>query len=275
MLSKLNKNQEFSANSIWQRNLSKARDNEINVENLLDHPFKLLLEVLNGFKLLNDTDPAGLLLSLFASVGHFAGESTVRIRNHTSNLNIFLLLIGPSGSGKTKIVAPIKNSIINTIKSLGISEDQSAIMDDFTTASLSAKLAKSNVFIVTDQAEKPLLEMGFYSPSSEISASDRISGYKYYGSIPTSNDPMTYHLEISSHLSFVGATTGRLWHRLINYYAQGHQKGKILDEKSPIGLIKFKTYINFLCYVYRKKCFLYQFKLQNDHCSQVWFSISF
>ncbi|CAF3295588.1 unnamed protein product, partial [Rotaria sp. Silwood2] len=179
MLSKLNKNQEFSANSIWQRNLSKARDNEINVENLLDRPFKLLLEVLNGFKLLNDTDPAGLLLSLFASVGHFAGESTVRIRNHTSNLNIFLLLIGPSGSGKTKIVAPIKNSIINTIKSLGISEDQSAIMDDFTTASLSAKLAKSNVFIVTDEAEKPLLEMGLYSPSSEISASDRISGYKY------------------------------------------------------------------------------------------------
>ncbi|CAF4801184.1 unnamed protein product [Rotaria sp. Silwood2] len=216
---------------MWQRNLSKARENEINVESVLDRPFKLLLEVLNGFKLLNDTDPAGLLLSLFASVGHFAGESTVRIRNHTSNLNIFLLLIGPSGSGKTKIVAPIKNSIINTIKSLGISEDQSAIMDDFTTASLSAKLAKSNVFIVTDEAEKPLLEMGLYSPSSEISASDRISGYKYYGSMPTSTDPMTYHLEISCHLSFVGATIGRLWHRLINYYAQGHQSNG-LSERS-------------------------------------------
>ncbi|CAF4812763.1 unnamed protein product, partial [Rotaria sp. Silwood2] len=100
-------------------------------------------------------------------------------------------------SGKTKIIAPIKNSIINTIKSLGISEDQSTIVDDFTTASLSAKLAKSNVFIVTDEAEKPLLEMGFYSSSSEISASDRISGCKYYGSIPTSKDTMTYHLEIS------------------------------------------------------------------------------
>ncbi|CAF3645084.1 unnamed protein product, partial [Rotaria sp. Silwood2] len=60
-----------------QRNLSKARDNEINVENVLDRPFKLLLEVLNSFKLLNDTDPAGLLLSLFGSVGHFAGEWTV------------------------------------------------------------------------------------------------------------------------------------------------------------------------------------------------------
>jgi hypothetical protein len=34
---------------------------------------------------------------------------------------------------------------------------------------------------------------------------------------------MTYHLEIGSHLSFLGATTGRLWHRLISYYAQGHQ----------------------------------------------------
>ncbi|CAF4403955.1 unnamed protein product [Rotaria sp. Silwood2] len=176
-----------------QRNLSKARDNEINVENVLDRPFKLLLEVLNSFKLLNDTDPAG--------------------------------------SGKTKIIAPIKNSIINTIKSLGISEDQSTIVDDFTTASLSAKLAKSNVFIVTDEAEKPLLEMGFYSSSSEISASDRISGCKYYGSIPTSKDTMTYHLEISSHLSFVGATTGRLWHRLINYYAQGHQSDG-LSERS-------------------------------------------
>ncbi|CAF4826703.1 unnamed protein product [Rotaria sp. Silwood2] len=97
---------------------------------------------------------------------------------------------------------------MNTIKSLGISEGQSTIVDDFTAASLSAKLAKSNVFIVTDEAEKPLLEMGFYSPSSEINATDGISGCKYYGSVPTSKDTMTYHLENSSHLSFVGATTG-------------------------------------------------------------------
>lgn len=109
------------------------------------------------------------------------------------------------------------------INSLGISEETAGIVDDFTTPSLSAKLAKSNVFVVTDEAEKPLLEMGFYSPLSEISASDRISGCKFYGNIPTSKDTMSYHLEISSHLSFLGATTGRLWHRLINYYAQGHQ----------------------------------------------------
>ncbi|CAF3275635.1 unnamed protein product [Rotaria sp. Silwood2] len=157
----------------------------------------------------------------------FVGATTGRLWHRLINY----YAQGHQSSGKTKIVAPIKNSIINTIKSLGISEDQSAIMDDFTTASLSAKLAKSNVFIVTDEAEKPLLEMGLYSPSSEISASDRISGYKYYGSMPTSTDPMTYHLEISCHLSFVGATIGRLWHRLINYYAQGHQSNG-LSERS-------------------------------------------
>lgn len=109
------------------------------------------------------------------------------------------------------------------IKSLNIPEDATGLVDDFTTASLSAKLAKSNVFIMADEAEKPLLEMGFYSPLSEGSASDRISGCKFYGSIPTTKDTMTYHLQIASHLSFLGATTGRLWHRLINYYIQGHQ----------------------------------------------------
>ncbi|CAF3978277.1 unnamed protein product, partial [Rotaria sordida] len=223
MSSKINKNQEYSANCTWQRNLSDARDIRINVENIFDSSFQLLLDVLNSFKSLNDTDPAGLLLSLFTCVGHFSGDSVVRITNHVSNLNIFLLLIGPSGSGKSKIIAPIKTSIINTIKALGISDDEAGIVDDFTTASLSAKLAKSNVFVVTDEAEKPLLEMGFYSPLSEVSASDRISGCKFYGSIPTSKDTMTYHLEIASHLSFVGATTGRLWHRLIHYYSQGHQ----------------------------------------------------
>jgi len=106
---------------------------------------------------------------------------------------------------------------------LAISKEEAGIVDDFTSASLSAKLSKTNVFVVTDEAEKPLLAMGFYSPSSEVSAADRIAGCKFFGTIPTSKDTMTYHLEIASHLSFVGATTGRLWHRLINYYAQGHQ----------------------------------------------------
>ena len=44
---------------------------------------------------------------------------------------------------------------------------------------------------------------------------------------------MTYHLEIASHLSFVGATTGRLWHRLINYYAQG-DKTDVFSERLVI-----------------------------------------
>ena len=127
------------------------------------------------------------------------------------------------GSGKSKIISPIKKSIVNANKALGITKDDAGIVDEFTTASLSSKLSKSNVFIVTDEAEKPLLELGFYSPLSEASAGDRTAGCKFFGTIPTSKDTMTYHLEISSHLSFVGATTGRLWYRLINYYAQGHQ----------------------------------------------------
>jgi hypothetical protein len=113
--------------------------------------------------------------------------------------------------------------MVSAMKIMGMSKDDAGIIDDFTTASLSAKLAKSNVFVITDEAEKPLLELGFYSPLSEGSAADRISGCKFFGTIPTSKDTMTYHLEIASHLSFVGATTGRLWPRLVNYYAQGYQ----------------------------------------------------
>ncbi len=133
---------------------------------------------------------------------------------------LFKILLG---SGKSKIISPIKKSVLSSITALNISKDEAGIVDEFTTASLSAKLSKSNVFIVTDEAEKPLLSMGFYSPLSEGSAGDRISGCKFFTTIPTSKDTMTYHLEITSHLSFVGATTGRLWYRLINYYAQGHQ----------------------------------------------------
>ena len=85
----------------------------------------------------------------------------------------------------------MKKAVIETIKSLGISKDEAEIVDEFTTASLSAKLAKSNVFIITDEAEKPLLSLGFYSPLSEGSASDRISGCKFFGTIPTTKDTMT------------------------------------------------------------------------------------
>jgi hypothetical protein len=41
-------------------------------------------------------------------------------------------------------------------------------VDEFITAPLSAKLAKSNVFIITDEAEKPLLSLGFYLPSNSF-----------------------------------------------------------------------------------------------------------
>lgn len=104
-----------------------------------------------------------------------------------------------------------------------MTKEQAGILDDFTSATLSARLSKSHVYVVADEAEKPLLEMGFYSPGSEISAADRIAGCKFFGTIPTTKDTMTYHLEIASHLSFVGATTGRLWPRLLSYYAQGYQ----------------------------------------------------
>lgn len=116
-------------------------------------------------------------------------------------------------------------------------------MDDFTTASLTAKLASSNVFIVADEAEKPLLEMGFYSPSSETSAVDRIAGCKFFGTIPKTKDTMTYHLEIASYLSFVDATTGRFWPRLISYYAQGHQSDGF-SERSEINY----SHIFFPCF---------------------------
>ncbi len=109
------------------------------------------------------------------------------------------------------------------MKIMGISKADAGIIDDFTNATLSAKLAKSNVFVITDEAEKPLLELGFYSPLSEGSAADRIAGCKFFGTVPTSKHTMTYTLEISNHLSFLGATTGRLWPRLLQYYAQGNQ----------------------------------------------------
>jgi hypothetical protein len=108
MSAKNNKNQEAIANHIWQRNLNNARDIHINLENSLDESFKLLLDVINNFKKINDTDPDGLLLSLLTSVGHFSGQSIVKITKHISNLNLFLLLIGPSGILIYKICIYIK-----------------------------------------------------------------------------------------------------------------------------------------------------------------------
>lgn len=127
------------------------------------------------------------------------------------------------GCGKSKIIGVIKKAMMSVINILALSKNDGEILDDFTIASLSAKLAKYNIFVITDEAEKPLSELGFYSPLSEISAADRISACKFFGTIPTTKDTMTYHLEIKSHMSFLGATTGRLWPRLVNYYSQGYQ----------------------------------------------------
>ena len=91
------KNQELMSNAMWQRNLGKARTIVVNLENIFDETMQILLDLLNCFKTINGTDPVGLLLSLFACIGHFCGNSTVNITNHITNLNLFLLLIGPSG----------------------------------------------------------------------------------------------------------------------------------------------------------------------------------
>ncbi len=92
------KNQEFLSNMMWQRNLSNARNININLENVLDNSFKILHDLFNNFKSINGIDPVGLLLSLFTCIGHLCGDSTVNITNHISNLNLFVLLIGPSGT---------------------------------------------------------------------------------------------------------------------------------------------------------------------------------
>ncbi|CAF1958740.1 unnamed protein product [Rotaria magnacalcarata] len=248
-MSKILKNQQSIVNLIWRRNLQNSRKISINIDDLLDESFLLLRELLNNLKSINDTDPIGTLLSLFASVGYLATNSTVTISNQTTNLNIFVLLIGPSGSGKTKIIGPVKRSIINTMKALNIPNENYGIIDDFTIASLTLKLAKSNAFIMSDEAEKPLLTLGFYSPFSDSTAADRIAGCKFFGTVPTTKDTMTYHLEVSSHLSFLGATTGRLWNRLIDYYLQGNQTDGFserflhytIPKKNDLNSIKSQT----------------------------------
>jgi hypothetical protein len=97
MSNRVNKNQEYLANSMWQRNLNNARSIHINLDSLMDDSFSLLHDLLKNFKSSNDTDPGGLLLSLLTCIGHIAGNSEVKITNHTTNLNLFLLLVGPSG----------------------------------------------------------------------------------------------------------------------------------------------------------------------------------
>jgi hypothetical protein len=94
---KINKNHESAMNNIWQRNLSSARDIRIELSTILGDSGETLKRILNQYASFNDTDSVGMFLSLLTCVGHFSGNSTVNITNHTSNLNLFLLLVGPSG----------------------------------------------------------------------------------------------------------------------------------------------------------------------------------
>ncbi len=98
MSNRLNKNQEYIANTMWQRNFNNARTIHLNMENLLDDSFFLLKDLLKNCQNFNDTDPGGLLLSIFSCIGHIVGNSEVKITNCSTNLNIFVLLIGPSGN---------------------------------------------------------------------------------------------------------------------------------------------------------------------------------
>lgn len=97
MSTRLNRNHEYLANLIWKRNLNDARNIHVDAYNLLDNSFSLLRDLLKNIEISNHTDPTGLLLSLFTCVGHLAGNTEVNITNHSTNLNLFLLLIGPSG----------------------------------------------------------------------------------------------------------------------------------------------------------------------------------
>ena len=97
MSTKSNKNHEMAINKMWQRNLSAARNIRIDLTDIFGHSYDKIHTILNSFAAYNDTDRIGLLLSLMVCIGHFAGNSTVNITNHSSNLNLFLLLVGPSG----------------------------------------------------------------------------------------------------------------------------------------------------------------------------------
>lgn len=97
MSSKVNKNSETTINQMWQRNLSKARSIQIDIENLFDHSFNMIEKILKQYVEQKDTDAIGLLLCFLVAIGHFAGNSVVNVTNHTSSMNLFLLLVGPSG----------------------------------------------------------------------------------------------------------------------------------------------------------------------------------
>ena len=82
---------------MWQRNMNNARNIQFDFNTILDDRFSLLNDLLKYFKDSNDTDSGGLLLAILTIIGHLAGNSEVKITNHTTQLNLFLLLIGPSG----------------------------------------------------------------------------------------------------------------------------------------------------------------------------------
>ena len=90
---------EALMNSIWQKNLGNAREIHIDVNKILDDSFDLVKHSLHEYHGFNETDRCGLLLALLTCIGHVSANSNVHIRNHTTNLNLFLLLIGPSGNG--------------------------------------------------------------------------------------------------------------------------------------------------------------------------------
>lgn len=98
MSTRSNKNHEISINKMWHRNLSAARNIRIDLMDIFDNSYDIIQNILNSFTAYNDADPVGLFLSLMVCIGHFAGNSTVDITNHSSNLNLFLLLVGPSGN---------------------------------------------------------------------------------------------------------------------------------------------------------------------------------
>ena len=100
MSSKNNKNSENAVNKMWHRNLSAARNVQVDLMKIFDDSYRVIQNIIKAYVAYNDADPIGLLLSLMSCIGHFSGNSSVNIANHSSNLNLFLLIIGPSGKFK-------------------------------------------------------------------------------------------------------------------------------------------------------------------------------
>lgn len=93
---------EALMNSIWQKNLANAREILVDVNKILDDSFDLVKNSLHEYYGFNETDRCGLLLALLSCIGHVSANSTVHIRNHTTKLNLFLLLIGRSGNSRER-----------------------------------------------------------------------------------------------------------------------------------------------------------------------------